>query len=361
MRAIDRTSYPSPNSSLRNGAAIGMIVLHSGEGTRGGDLATLCNNTVPLTKRVSAHYYVCRDGTIYQLVADDLAAWHAGVSSWRGLDSIAIQHQSIGIETEHKHPMDWPDAQCAALADLCRLLIVRYDIPATMIAAHRWIAPKRKSDPTDWSDASMHAWIATLSAPEPPAADPPLLGSASCTQAQAEAYLTAHGAGYTALDRHTITGAYWAVAQAAGLDPCLAVAQLIHETGALTSWWSQRPRRNPAGIGVTGGIDHGITSPGPGWARHGVHWEKGISFPSWAGDAVPVHVGRLLAYALRDQDASPPQTALIERALAVRPLPPTFRGVGATLSGLNGRWAFPGTDYAQRIAAIMNALQAVAS
>src|SRR5687767_15895550 len=51
---------------------------------------------------------------------------------------------------------------------------------------------------------------------------------------------------------NVIVPAYFRVASSVGVDPALLVAQLIHETGGLTSWWSQRPRRNPAGIGVTG-------------------------------------------------------------------------------------------------------------
>ena len=88
-------------------------------------------------------------------------------------------------------------------------------------------------------------------------------------------------------------------------------------------------------------------------------WEKGLSFSSWEDEAVPAHIGRLLAYALTDEQANPAQKAMIEKALAYRPLPAHLRGVAATVVGLNGRWAFPGTTYGQRILEVMMKLRAV--
>lgn len=163
MSTIDTTTYRSPNSSERPaGTTIDMIIMHDGEGTKRSDLATLCDATVPLRKRVSAHYYIDRAGRIYELVHPSLAAWHAGVSSWLGRDSLAIQAHSIGIESEHKLGQNWPDVQRQAYADLCRYLITRYHIPQQYIAAHSWVAPGRKFDPTDWPDAELRLWIAAL-------------------------------------------------------------------------------------------------------------------------------------------------------------------------------------------------------
>jgi hypothetical protein len=146
---------------------------------------------------------------------------------------------------------------------------------------------------------------------------------------------------YTAGDiERVIVPAYFWVCASAGVDPLLAIAQMIHETGNLTSYWSQRPRRNPAGIGVTG-------EPG-----------KGLSFASWDKDAIPAHVGRLLAYALEPRAANAAQAALIARALGYRPLPAAYRGVAPTLRGLNGRWAV-GARYADAIARVANAIRAM--
>ena len=55
----------------------------------------------------------------------------------------------------------------------CRQLIARFRIPQPFIAAHRWIAPGRKLDPSDWPNADLIAWIAALyTTPQPP---PPLV------------------------------------------------------------------------------------------------------------------------------------------------------------------------------------------
>jgi hypothetical protein len=164
-----------------------------------------------------------------------------------------------------------------------------------------------------------------------------------------------HGA-YTDLDVDTIVRAYWAQCVHVGVDPVMLVAQMIHETGNLTSWWAQRPRRNPAGIGVTGRTAAVQPSRGA-WAWNGDAWLEGCSFASWAGESAPAHVGRVLAYALPIGQGTAAQQALIAQALAVRPLPPRYRGIAPTWKGLNGRWAVPGRSYAQRIAVVAAAIR----
>jgi hypothetical protein len=149
MITIDTETYQSPNYDNRQGQIEG-ITLHTGEGTRASDLGWLCNRE----SGVSAHYYVCRDGTIYQLVPDVCRAWHAG-HAW-GNDC------TLGIETEHKQGQDWPSVQVQALDRLCRHLIGLYDIPASGIVAHRWLTPARKIDPTDWTDQELEQWIPGL-------------------------------------------------------------------------------------------------------------------------------------------------------------------------------------------------------
>ena len=165
--------------------------------------------------------------------------------------------------------------------------------------------------------------------------DSPLLAPASAPSARAEQYLLArpHG-GYSAGDVSAIVGLYYTTATAVGLDPLLVVAQMAEETEHLTSFWSQRPRRNFAGIGVTG-------APG-----------AGLSFPDLK-TAVRAHTGRLLAYALPSNAGSPAQHQLIDEALAARPLPPQLRGAAAKLSGLAGTWA-QDPQYAVKLAAVAN-------
>lgn len=98
---------------------------------------------------VSAHYLIDLDGTTWQLVDEEKRARHAGVSFWRG--ETDINSSSIGIEiqnTGHSHGyVPFPDAQIAAVAELCRDIIRRHDIPARNVLAHSDVAPHRKQDP----------------------------------------------------------------------------------------------------------------------------------------------------------------------------------------------------------------------
>jgi N-acetylmuramoyl-L-alanine amidase len=145
-----------------------------------------------------------------------------------------------------------------------------------------------------------------------------------------------HG-GYSDADVRNIIAFYYAVAPSVGLDPLLVVAQMIEETGNLTSFWSQRPRRNPAGIGVTG-------EPG-----------AGVSFPNWK-TATRAHTGRLLAYSLAKNSENQAQANLINEALSFRPLPDSLRGVAPTLAGLVGTWAHD-PQYAANISRIANQIR----
>jgi hypothetical protein len=194
----------------------------------------------------------------------------------------------------------------------------------------------------------------------PITADTTILAPPRATKEQAIAYIIERGTTYDAYAVGLIVGYYWDIGIAVGVDPLIALAQNLHETANLTSWWAQRPRRNPAGLGVTGETS---TSSPPQQERHlwaydeGERlWKKGLSFADWE-IATRAHIGRLLAYALRDDQANAAQQALINESLALRPLPASFRGVAPTMRGLNGRWAVPGTTYADRIAKFANAIR----
>jgi AmpD protein len=99
--------------------------------------------------RVSAHFFVRRDGSIMQFVDCDKRAWHAGVSEWRGRSS--CNDFSIGIEIEGSDYQDFERAQYESVLELIREISARYSISG--IAGHEHIAPGRKTDPGphwDW-------------------------------------------------------------------------------------------------------------------------------------------------------------------------------------------------------------------
>lgn len=195
--------------------------------------------------------------------------------------------------------------------------------------------------------------------------DSPLLALPVGSVEQVVSDILAHDhANYSDDDiRVTIVPTYFALCTSVGVDPILAIAQMIHETGNLCSYWSARPQRNPAGIGVTGRNQEQPPSVISGWAFNVQRqlWEMGATFPSWKDDAIPAHIGRLLAYALPSGTCNAAQQALIDRALGYRALPNQLRGTAPTLKPLGkahnpagAGWASPGTTYGATIAALAN-------
>ncbi|MEI7643817.1 MAG: hypothetical protein WCJ55_06015 [Chloroflexales bacterium] len=182
-----------------------------------------------------------------------------------------------------------------------------------------------------------------------------IIAPASGQADQAITWFATRSVGYTPYDVAVIVRAYQSLGDSVGVDWFLALAQCAHETGSLTSWWAQRPRRNPAGLGVNGVMKDGdgtpATQPGIDWAWNDslMKWCAGMSFDSWETGSIPGHLGRLLAYALPEGSGTPAQQELITSALSRRQLPVGYRGVAPTIIGFNGTWAYPGTNYGQSI------------
>ncbi|MGC3979210.1 MAG: N-acetylmuramoyl-L-alanine amidase [Paludibacteraceae bacterium] len=95
--------------------------------------------------KVSAHYVICKDGTIHHLLNDYLRAWHGGVAKWG--NSTDINSNSIGIEIDNNGFEAFTDAQIASLLRLLGILKQQYSIPAANFIGHADIAPGRKVDP----------------------------------------------------------------------------------------------------------------------------------------------------------------------------------------------------------------------
>jgi hypothetical protein len=192
-----------------------------------------------------------------------------------------------------------------------------------------------------------------------------LLSKPRCSIEQAAKYILSRSPkpSYTAEDiTLSILPAYWKICEAVNLDPCVVIAQIIHETGNFSSWWIQRPRRNPAGVGVTG--ESRTTQPVPedinkwAWNSESNYWLKGLSFTNWI-EAATAHTGRLVAYATKPSERNTQQVSLVNQALSYRTLLLSLQGTAPTLEGLNGKWAYPGTTYAQKITEIANQIIAV--
>jgi AmpD protein len=155
----------SPNFGPRPaGATVDLIVVHSislPPGIYGGDeVQRLFTNTLDWNAhpyfqsiagmQVSAHFYVRRDGALWQFVSCDERAWHAGASHYRGRAN--CNDDSVGIELEGLEGEAFEEAQYEALSALCAAVAQRY--PIAHVAGHEHIAPGRKGDPGagfDWA------------------------------------------------------------------------------------------------------------------------------------------------------------------------------------------------------------------
>jgi N-acetylmuramoyl-L-alanine amidase len=140
--------YGSPHRSSRKGKAITAIIIHdTGAREVAGSLAWFGKPE----SRVSAHVVIDRDGTVYRVVPDAQAAWHAGAAQLHG--EITVNAFSLGVELVDvdggtPEPRYTP-AQLQAAAQWCAERCVTYGIPLNRIVGHDAVATPhgRKVDP----------------------------------------------------------------------------------------------------------------------------------------------------------------------------------------------------------------------
>jgi N-acetylmuramoyl-L-alanine amidase len=143
---------PSPNHNARPAnTPIDILLLHyTGMETAEAALDQLCDPEA----KVSAHYTIDEDGTVYRHVAEERRAWHAGKSYWAG--ETDVNGRSVGIELVNPgHEFGYrpfPDAQMAALIRVAKDIVARHAIPAHRVLAHSDVAPDRKQDPGELFD-----------------------------------------------------------------------------------------------------------------------------------------------------------------------------------------------------------------
>lgn len=309
------------------------------------------------------HIYVAPDG-IWMFTPLHMIGIHANA----GNGSTKAGWYTIGVEMVGRYDAARPDGTIwdltrFVLGTLCR----RFHLdPDRDIDPHR----QYNTDKTCPGSAVKMEWVANevklflqheFTAPPPARVYTPqsfIIAPPGIASVQAERYMTARPMGeYVPIDLHDhILPEYFRVCIPVGVDPAVAIAQMIHETGNLTSDWAARPHRNPAGIGVTGVKGEGLSF---------VSWERPKD-PTKVG-SVEAHIGRLLAYALPLDQRNQLQSALIYRAMSVRPLPAKVHGsapdllrLGAAHNPSGQGWADPGDDYGEALAGIANALVAQA-
>ncbi|MFY8129020.1 MAG: N-acetylmuramoyl-L-alanine amidase [Chitinophagaceae bacterium] len=124
---------------------------------------TLKTFTLPRTQ-VSAHYVICKDGTVHHMLNDYLRAHHAGIAKWG--NSTDINSNSIGIELDNNGFENFDEPQINSLLALLDRLKKQHAIPTANFIGHGDIAPTRKNDPNwrfPWktlSDKGFGLWFA---------------------------------------------------------------------------------------------------------------------------------------------------------------------------------------------------------
>lgn len=122
--------------------------------------------------QVSAHYVICKDGTIHHMLNDYLRAWHGGVAKWG--NNTDINSSSIGIEIDNNGFEAFTDQQITSLMALLGNLKKAYGIPVANFIGHSDIAPTRKVDPNvnfPWkklADNGFGLWWSDTTGVQPP-------------------------------------------------------------------------------------------------------------------------------------------------------------------------------------------------
>jgi len=109
--------------------------------------------------QVSAHYVICKDGTVHHMLNDYFRAWHAGNGKWG--NNTDINSSSIGIELDNNGYEAFSESQIASLMQLLAVLKKNYSIPTANFIGHSDIAPGRKVDPNPkfpWQKLSQNGF-----------------------------------------------------------------------------------------------------------------------------------------------------------------------------------------------------------
>lgn len=151
--------HPSPNfGPRRDDLTPHLIVLHyTAMQSAEAALERLCDPEA----QVSAHYLIAGEGRVFQMVAEDQRAWHAGVGEWAGQDD--INSRSIGIEFDNRGDHPFSEPLMRQLETLLVQIMQRWEIAAEGVIGHSDMAPDRKGDPGphfDWARLARQGYVA---------------------------------------------------------------------------------------------------------------------------------------------------------------------------------------------------------
>ena len=143
---ITQNYSPNFNTPKRQKKNIKYIIIHY---TGMKNELTALNRLTDYKSKVSAHYFIKKNGNIINLVPDLYEAWHAGKSNWKNIQS--LNRYSIGVEIQnsgHENLYEkYSNKQMNSVKKLLRFLTKRYRVNCKNILGHSDIAPIRKKDP----------------------------------------------------------------------------------------------------------------------------------------------------------------------------------------------------------------------
>ena len=143
---ITQNYSPNFNTPKRQKKNIKYIIIHY-TGMKN-ELSAL-NRLTDYKSKVSAHYFIKKNGKIINLVPDLYEAWHAGKSNWKNIQS--LNRYSIGVEIQNSGHQNlyekYSNKQMNSVKKLLRFLTKRYRVNCKNILGHSDIAPIRKKDP----------------------------------------------------------------------------------------------------------------------------------------------------------------------------------------------------------------------
>lgn len=168
MTVIDRTAHTDQRvhgGHMAAGDPDGIILHHTGSSSEAGDENWLSSYHAD---PVSINQLVRRDGTIVQIVPNDVIAWHAGVAVLNGRGD--CNAWCMGIEICNNGTGEaYTDAQLEAVAQTVAYNTARYHIADVNVSSHARVAlpAGRKDDPRGWDWRRMWARVDALRASWP--------------------------------------------------------------------------------------------------------------------------------------------------------------------------------------------------
>lgn len=133
---------PSPNWNARpHGITPTCVVLHATASKSVEQDVDWCRTPKSRNPRpVSYHVIIDRDGTLYSLVDVLKRAWHAGVSSFRGVPDVNSYSIGVSFANDNTGTEPYPAAQLAVGAALVAGYARRFPaITLDRITTHAWV------------------------------------------------------------------------------------------------------------------------------------------------------------------------------------------------------------------------------